>query len=382
VRVAVAVLVAGLGVAAVEVVETAPEGSALDRPEIRNAITVLPALFDAAESTLDIAQMYMLYYPPESRGRLLYPLYDAIGRAGQRGVKVRILLDSLTLEQNRTETYCRMRERLAGMSGVEVRACDRREQSAYPGWMMHAKYCVVDRRSAFIGSHNWSFAGFADNRELSLLVEDTLISRAAAAVFETDWSGGRPAPGPAAGEPGPAEGLYASGPSRQEPAAALSIVGALEGITAGAESTLDVAVNSLTTRVDFGPAERFGRVESLLLSAAGRGVRVRLLVDRWAEEQDPKVLARLDSIAGIAVRVIDLSRAGPNPGTGSMHAKVVIADRRLALVGSATFSQRQLLECRNLAVVTGDAAAVAGLERVFETDWFATCTARPRGPNR
>ena len=54
-----------------EVIETAPIGSRLDDPGIRNALDVLPELFAGAESTIDVAQMYMLWYPVGSRGRVI-----------------------------------------------------------------------------------------------------------------------------------------------------------------------------------------------------------------------------------------------------------------------------------------------------------------------
>jgi phosphatidylserine/phosphatidylglycerophosphate/cardiolipin synthase-like enzyme len=85
----------------------------------------------------------------------------------------------------------------------------------------------------------------------------------------------------------------------------------------------------------------------------------------------------LDSLANVAVRVADISAAGPNLRTGSVHAKAVIADRRTVLVGSATLSQRQIEECRNVGVLLSDTAAAAVLTDLFERNWYSVFCRKP-----
>lgn len=374
----------------VHLIETAPLESELDHREIANAIDIIPELIASAESTLEIAQMYMLYYPPESKGSLLYRLYDAITAAAARGVRVRIMLDSTVLETNPTETYRRIRERLSQFPGITVKTVDLRPFSLYPQCLMHAKYLVVDGRTVIIGSHNWSFGGMADNRELSLMIEDTSLAKSVLQVFEQDWnfrsvresradfqSTNQHTTPLGAGEGSSWLRLAVAGPAGLTLSDMWPMTEALTAITAGAESTLDIEVNSISPRVDFGEGNRFALVETLLQNAAARGVRIRLLVDRWAHAHEPFFIRRLDSVPGIDVRVIDISRAGPNPGAGTLHAKFVLADHRRFMLGSATLSHRQLTECRNLAVVAEDTAVTRTLFDIFEHDWFSVYTRRP-----
>lgn len=364
-----------LGGSALELIETSPTGSGLDDPTVAEAATMLPAVFNSAHNSIDIAQFYLLYYPPASRGRDLYPLYDAIIAAAQRGVRVRIMVDSVTLEQNPTATYCRMPEILRDIPGIEVRAADLRPYSRHPDCLMHAKYIIVDNRISVIGSHNWSSAAFNDNCELSLVVRDSTLSRSLSTVFETDWRlAGNSVPQPslsAVASPDYHSQLVLTTPARLSRKVGLTTIEALTELCCSAESLLEIATNSISDRIDFGASPRFGLIESLLLAAVGRRVKVRLLVDRWAAEHDRELLERLAAIPGVSVRVIDIAAAGPNPAAGTMHAKVVIADRARALIGSATFSQRQLLECRNVGVLARDQTAVVSLTRFFERYW--TC---------
>jgi len=351
----------------VRVVGTAPAGSGLESPGIVRALDFFPELFAGAESTIDIAQMYMLYYEPASPGRALDVLYDGLIAAARRGVRVRILLDSATAESNPGPAYGRIADFLGRVAGIEVRFCDLRPYSDYPDCIMHAKYLIIDRRLVVAGSHNWSFSAFTDNLELSLVVDDTGTAARLLGVYEQDWqvAGGGPGAEPDGAGPDRVTGLVVTTPAKLRAPPGRSTAEVLGEMAAGAESTLDVAVNSFSVRVDFGEARRYGFVDSLMRAAAGRGVRVRLLVDRWAREHDPGALVALDSVPGIAVRVLDIRPAGPSRGTGSAHAKLVVADRRSALVGSATLSQRQVEECRNVGLLTRDPDAVATLG-----DWF------------
>lgn len=363
----------GLGAPKVDLVESAPLDSRPGPGSRPDAIGAFEELFGRAKSTIDIAEFYMLYYPPESRGWMLCRLYDRLIEAAGRGVRIRILVDSTVLEANPSQTYSRIPALLGELPNVEVRRCDLRRFSEYSGCMMHAKYFVIDRRISVIGSHNWSYGAFAENRELSFAIEDKAMAEQVLRVFDIDWAAARgdtatlrpvkPGTGPLT--------LAVSGPSRLQNPVSMSLIDALASILGGADSTLDIEVNSFTTRKDFGTAGRFLFVDSALRAAAGRGVKARLLVDRWANDQEPELFLELDSIPGIDVKVIDIAGLGPDPNAGTAHAKLVIADRSRFLVGTATFSQRQLLECRNLAVLGENRDLARKLAATFEKDWLS-----------
>ncbi len=363
---------------AVTILATGPQDSELARLPQTDALTGLVRLFNQATSTIDIAQMYMLYYPPESKGCAIYPLYDALITAAQRGIRVRILLDSTTLEANSTPTYHRIRSTLAAVPGIAIRTCDLRPFSHYPGCLMHAKYTIIDGRTVVVGSHNWSFAGFCDNFELSLAIEDRRLARELGEVFESDWLG-QPARQPTHSSKPDKEqpSLVITSPTQWQDTNRLSTRLALQQLFAKARTDLAIIINSITRRVDFGPDSSYDFIDSLLADANERQVRTRLLVDKWALERESTLLRRLDRLPNIEVRVCDISKLGPNPRTGSVHAKLVIADTSTVLLGSATFSQRQIEECRNIGIMLTDKAVAATLLNTFESLWYSVFSHRP-----
>src|SRR5512140_3575604 len=76
--------------AEISLVESVPEGTTLDRPDVANAPDVWRQMIDGATRTLDFAE----FYASEADGKYaatdpLGPILAAVERATQRGVRVR-----------------------------------------------------------------------------------------------------------------------------------------------------------------------------------------------------------------------------------------------------------------------------------------------------
>ena len=89
-------------------------------------------------------------------------------------------------------------------------------------------------------------------------------------------------------------------------------------------------------------------------AALDRGVRVSMVVNRL-ESQSVEATSRLRGFAGSYphFRLYDFAR---DPGF-DLHAKVVVVDRRMALVGSSNLSRSGLLNNHELAVLVEGLAA-------------------------
>jgi len=104
-----------------------------------------------------------------------------------------------------------------------------------------------------------------------------------------------------------------------------------------------------------------------LEAALSRGVQVRLVVNRL-NTQPSEVVAWLRCLAKTYpyFHLYDFI----SEGEADLHAKVVVVDRRMALVGSSNLSRRGLLTNHEIAVlVEGPDAATAAsvLDRLFES---------------
>ncbi|GAB4537262.1 MAG: phospholipase D family protein [Anaerolineae bacterium] len=86
-----------------------------------------------------------------------------------------------------------------------------------------------------------------------------------------------------------------------------------------------------------------------------RGVHISLIINRL-DTQPPDVIARLHQLAAIYPH-FHLYDFVPESET-DLHAKTIVVDRRLALVGSSNLSRRGLLANHELAVLIEGGAAM------------------------
>ena len=129
---------------------------------------IRPALLDflhGAEQSIDV-EMYVLTDAE---------VIDAIERAEDRGVQVRLILDP---NQSGNQVHV---DRLK-QHGVEVKWFPVKKPA-----LMHRKLAIVDGTKLFAGSVNWTSNGLARNEELMLLIEDPVIAKQLDDIFAGDW---------------------------------------------------------------------------------------------------------------------------------------------------------------------------------------------------
>ncbi|MCX6084830.1 MAG: phospholipase D-like domain-containing protein [Caldiserica bacterium] len=56
---------------------------------------------------------------------------------------------------------------------------------------LHAKYIVVDGRTAYVGSHNLSASSLDENREVGVMTDDSTVVSTLETTFANDWDTGR-----------------------------------------------------------------------------------------------------------------------------------------------------------------------------------------------
>ncbi len=103
--------------------------------------------------------------------------------------------------------------------------------------------------------------------------------------------------------------------------------------------------------------------------AASRGVKIRVILEKKFEKNSLDGIARLKSIPGLDLRILEWSKIN---GDGIIHAKFFIVDSTQAYVGSQNFDWRSLKHIHELGLNIDDSGVVGNIQRVFDHDWALT----------
>jgi phosphatidylserine/phosphatidylglycerophosphate/cardiolipin synthase-like enzyme len=127
-----------------------------------------------------------------------------------------------------------------------------------------------------------------------------------------------------------------------------SIETAMEHLFQDASDELLLTVYSISTRTDL--------LFDLLDAALSRGVQTKMVINSF-EKQPRRVVKRLRDFVSKYPHFLLHGFSGGDQS--DLHAKVIVADRKVALVGSSNLSWRGMVTNYELAaLVRGDAAGV------------------------
>ena len=357
-----------------ELVQTAPAETTLSEPGVRSAAEVWPEMIDKAGKYIDVEQFYVT----AKDGENIDWTFNALKRAGERGVHIRVLIEK-KFEKNSADSL----PRLTAIPNLELRVLE--FGKVKEDGIIHAKFIVVDGREAYIGSQNLDWRSLKHIHELGLRVSEPAVVAGAAAIFDHDWN---------------AQALIAAGkevPPTRSAAPAVSIDGratlvaspwafspegvgdserSLPALIASAKEDLAIQV------LNYAPLTRKGRfypvLDNALREAATRGVKVRLLVSHWNLGK-PGVdhLKSLSLVPNIEVRVITVPEAkeGFIPFARTAHSKYMVVDGKTLWLGTSNWEGGYLDNSRNLEVVLREASVAAQAASIHKRLWESPYTA-------
>ncbi|MFO0956319.1 MAG: phospholipase D-like domain-containing protein [Isosphaeraceae bacterium] len=273
---------------------------------------------------------------------------DALIAAVSRGVRVRIIVDRADYLAKPPE-QAEVARLLA--AGVQVRLSNPVFPQSFP------KYLLIDDRRAVVMTLCLVPLTFVNTREYGVVLADRGIIGGIGSVFATDWANAAP--------PGRPTPPYNPTPSINDPRLIVAPTNAIDRLSAlitGARGSLD-----LTSEIVDDPF-----LEGQLVAAVGRGVRVRLIAPQSARAGNDNLpsLLRLQA-AGVQVHVTDVT--DPPPGAiPHMHAKSIVADGRVAYLGSIDLDTTQTARDRELGLVLRDRSVVVPMRAQFRRDWATT----------
>jgi phosphatidylserine/phosphatidylglycerophosphate/cardiolipin synthase-like enzyme len=197
--------------------------------------------------------------------------------------------------------------------------------------LTHEKTMIVDGRTAYILTLNFSASAFSRNREFGVVDTNPVDVQAADAIFNADWNDKPYAP---------TDPNLVLSPSNSR-ADLVSLINR-------AKHTVDVYAEEVQDEA----------VEAALAAAQRRGAQVRL-ISNAGDASNAQGLAVLQQ-AGVSVRLLT---------SPYIHAKLIVVDGSLAFVGSENISTASLDRNRELGVILSDRSAIKRLAATFERDW-------------
>jgi phosphatidylserine/phosphatidylglycerophosphate/cardiolipin synthase-like enzyme len=358
--------------APIQLGESRPLETALGDSTLPTAAAVWLAMIDGARHEIALEHFYLSRKP----GEALDPVLAALRGASARGVKVRLLLDA-----GMHRTYPEPADSLARLPNWSVRFVDYHRLA---GGVQHSKFMVVDGREAWLGSQNLDWRALSHIHELGARVELEAVARAFADVFETDWraSDTTHTAAPIATErvrwpvefsqDGERGMVWASAsPQKLSPRSVLWDRDVLV-------ERIDHAQREIVAQVLSYGTGGYGKTDSTLhralIAAAGRGVKVRLIVSDWVVggrgEADLRALAALPNIQVRISKVPDWS-VGYIPFARVEHCKYMVADGTWLWLGTSNWEPSYFFSSRNVAVTMYHPPLARRAHAIFETSWNA-----------
>jgi phosphatidylserine/phosphatidylglycerophosphate/cardiolipin synthase-like enzyme len=257
-------------------------------------------------------------------------ILEAILESKRSGVAVRVMLNAKRSGGDRAndETFAALEK-----AGVSVR------WSNPDFYVTHEKSMVADGSRAMVATYNLCEKYFTRTRDYGLVFENANQAAQITECFDADWNR-----------------------TAWSPSADTGLVWSNKGSRLAVARFIDSAKESLLVQhpkfVDAAVLDR-------IVDAASRGVKVRILCGGRHGISECDIL---DTFASLRV----MRRAGAkihNQKKLRVHAKLLIADGKRALLGSMNLDRSAFDLRRELGVTLDQQDVVAGLIDVFHSDW-------------
>jgi cardiolipin synthase A/B len=298
---------------------------------------------------------------------------DDLVAAADRGVDVAVLFESGPVGGTpaATESVLETLER----GGVEVRVVGG-EGARYR--FHHPKYAVADD-TVLVTTENWNPSGVGgdSSRGWGVRVEDGALAADLAAVFRADFEGWDTESGATFREetsfveddPAPSRDFRSDHEPETASVDSVELLLAPENaeprlreLLAGADDEILVKQASIATDV------------SLLeetVDTARRGVDVRILLDSswYVEDENAALAADLERTAADEELPLEARVVDDTDDFEKIHAKGIVIDREVAVVGSANWNENSLQNNREVLLGLHGPEAAGYYADVFESDW-------------
>ncbi len=298
---------------------------------------------------------------------------DALTDALDRGVEVDVLVEASPVGGIERSTDDHLVELDA--AGATVHATG--GEAARFGFH-HPKYAVVDD-AILVTTENWKPAGVGGraSRGWGVTVENEDLANELAAIFEADATGHDATPWAefrawtSFVEDDPSTGSF---PEHHPPEAVDVETVELLISPDNARHRFEELLESAEESIQIVQVQIEGPEFSLLetaIDAAREGVEVSILLDDswYVSDENRELASRIESIAERDGLPIDVHRTDGGDRFDRVHAKGVVIDGEVTILGSHNWNDHSLDQNREVALVLHGEEAAAYYASVFDGDW-------------
>jgi phosphatidylserine/phosphatidylglycerophosphate/cardiolipin synthase-like enzyme len=358
-----------------ELVESIPIETNLDNPDIPNTFEVWLEMINGAKKSLDIEQFYI----SNKSGEALEDILTAIISASERGVNVRIIVDSALYK-----TYPHTVDSLSRKKNIEARVISYRRIA---GGVQHAKFFIIDGEEIFLGSQNFDWRALKHIHELGVRIRHNEALRIYQEVFDLDWKLAIRND----------ESIIAkylthkrySMPLMMKQNNGTSIVfyptmspqkTALDTLLWDQPHIVEL-IDSAKTEVclqflSYNPVGRdksfYPALDNAMRRAAARNVKVKMIVSDWAKDH-PEVdhLKSLACVPNIEVKFSSIPEwsGGYISYARVEHCKFIVADGSEFWIGTSNGEKSYFYTSRNLGVIVKNKNLAEAVQKIFYKSW-------------
>ncbi|MCC7684546.1 phospholipase D-like domain-containing protein [Janthinobacterium sp. FW305-128] len=356
-----------------ELVHTSPVETSLTNPDLREPVAVWSELFDSAKKEIVIAQFYAVSKP----GTAFEKVLASLTAAGQRGVKIRFLLDQKGVGLSEAATIARIK----AIPNLDLRLIDFNKITG--NGIVHAKYLAVDGEVAYIGSQNFDWRSFEHIHETGLKITEPAMVGQVQAIFEQDWQaqaltsqGSRATVLNSKVVPAnyAQNAFLLASPNAYNPAGVGDSETGLPALLAEAKNEVRIQLLDYAP-LSYGPNRTrpyYAVIDNAVRAAAQRGVKIKLMVSAWNTEAP--AIAYLKSLAlvpNVEIRIVTIPTASTGfiPFARVIHSKTMSIDGKLAWVGTSNWAGGYFDLSRNLEVVLRNDAMAQRIAALHEQTW-------------
>ncbi|CAG8998796.1 MAG: Cardiolipin synthase [Candidatus Celerinatantimonas neptuna] len=355
-----------------ELVHTVPVETSLETPDLREPVQVWCQQFDKAKRQIDIAQ----FYATSKKGEPLEKVMSHLREAGERGVHIRFLMDAHGVSISDPKTI----EQLKSIPHLTFKLIDYHKVS---GGIIHAKYFVVDGKSAYMGSQNFDWRSLKEIHETGLLITDAKVVKQLQAIFDIDWHLQQQL---AQGKPLLALNQHVelanehelnylvASPNAYNPPGVGDSQSELPRLLAKAKKSVRIMVMTYAplSYSTHHPRPYYALIDTAIRAAAQRGVKIQLMVSNWnTGHPDIDYLKSLDVLPNIEVKIVTIpqSKSGFIPYARVLHSKTMDIDNKIAWVGTSNWEGGYMDNSRNLEIVMQNETMAERIGELHEQLW-------------